>query len=45
MRADLFATIPTRFSIGSDLEVDQGSIRSAIDGWMIDLGLAATRRP
>ena len=45
IRADLLSTIPTKFSIGADLVVDEQSIRAAIDGWMVDLGRPAARRP
>jgi hypothetical protein len=45
IRADLLSTIPTKFSIGADLAVDEQSIRAAIDGWMVDLGRPAARRP
>jgi hypothetical protein len=44
IRADVLATIPKEFSIGPDFDLDESSLRDAVEEWMIDLGRHARRR-
>ena len=44
IRADLVGMIPKEFSIGTDLRLDESSLRSAVEAWMVDLNRPAIRR-
>jgi hypothetical protein len=44
IRADLLATIPKEFSIAANLQLDEQSLRAAVESWMIDLGRPARRK-
>lgn len=44
IRADLVGTIPKEFSIGTDLTLDERSLRDAVEAWMVDLNRPAIRR-
>ena len=43
IRADLVGTLVEEYSVGSDLAVDEESLRTAIEKWMISLDQRARR--